>query len=87
MKAKSLKLKSVNFFNLNQNFYKRDHVGILLKCLDEYESKQVTIDIHRGVCGGYQHWKATSLKVLRAGYYWPTLFSNGFTTERACNEC
>jgi hypothetical protein len=80
-------MKAIKFFISNQNLYWRDTVGILLKCLDENESKQVTIEMHRGVCGGHQHWKATSLNILREGYYWPTLFFNIFTIVRSCNEC
>jgi hypothetical protein len=49
MRASSLKLKAIKFFILNQNMYWRDHVGILLKCLDENEVNQVI----RGVCGGH----------------------------------
>jgi hypothetical protein len=51
MRARSLKLKSIKFCILNQNLYWRDPAGILLKCLDEDESKQVTTDMHKGVCG------------------------------------
>jgi hypothetical protein len=43
--------------------------------------------MHRGVCGGNQHWKATMLNILRETYYWPTLFYDVFSTVRACNEC
>jgi hypothetical protein len=52
-KPRSLKLKAIKFFISNQNLYWRDLVGIMLKCLDENESKQVTIEMHRGVCGGH----------------------------------
>jgi hypothetical protein len=74
MRAKSLKLKAIKFYILNQNLYWRDPVGILLKCLDENDAKKFTTDMHKGVCGGHPHWKETTLKILRAGYYWPTLF-------------
>jgi hypothetical protein len=43
--------------------------------------------MHRGVCGGHQHWKDTTLKIVTIGYYYPTLFSDVFTIVRACNEC
>jgi hypothetical protein len=86
-KVGSLKLKENNFFISNQNLYWRDPIRILLKCLYENEAKQVTIEIHRGVCGGHHHWKATTLNILKVGYYWPTLFSDVFTIVRACNEC
>jgi hypothetical protein len=86
-KARSLKLKAIKFCISNQNLYWRDPVGIMLRCLDENEAKQVTTEMHRGVCGGHQHWKATTLKIPREGYYWPTLFSDVFAFVRACNEC
>jgi hypothetical protein len=86
-RARSLKLKAIKFSIFNQNLYWRDLVGILLKCLDENESKQVTTYRHERVCGGHRNWKATTLKILRAGYYYPTLFSYVFTIVRACNEC
>jgi hypothetical protein len=87
MKARSLKLKVIKFCISNQNLHWRDPAGILLKFLDENEAKQVTMEMHRGVCGGHQHWKATTLNILRVGYYWPTLFNDIFTIVRACNEC
>jgi hypothetical protein len=52
-RARSLKLKAIKFYILNQNLYWRDPAGILLKFLDENESKQVTTDMHMGVCGGH----------------------------------
>jgi hypothetical protein len=85
-RARYLKLKDIKFCILNQNLYWRDPARILLKCLDENEAKKVTTDMHRGVCGGHQHWKDTSLNILRARYYQPTFFSDVFTTVRACNE-
>jgi hypothetical protein len=86
-KARSLKLKAIKFCISNQSLYWRDPARILLKCLDENEAKHVTTEMHRGVCGGNQHWKATMLNILRGGYYSPTLFSDVFATVRACNEC
>jgi hypothetical protein len=68
-KARSLKLKAIKLCISNQNLYWRDPGGILLKFLDENESKQVTIEMHIGVCGGHQHWKATTLNILRERYY------------------
>jgi hypothetical protein len=86
MRDTSLKLKDIKSRILNHNLHWRDLDGILLKCLDENEAKQVIIDIHRGICGGHQHWKDTTLKILREGYYWRTLFYDVFTIVRVCNE-
>jgi hypothetical protein len=64
-KTRSLKLKVVKFCIINQNLYWKDPAGILLKCLDEDESKHVITYMHRGVCGGHQHWKSTTLNISK----------------------
>ena len=33
-------------------------------------------EMHTGVCGGHLYLKATTNKILRVGYYWPTLFKD-----------
>jgi hypothetical protein len=74
LKFKSLKLRSVKYHIIDQILFWKDPHGILLRCVDEKEAKQFFCDLHHGVCGGHHHWKATSFKILRAGYYWPILF-------------
>jgi len=43
--------------------------------------------MHGGVRGGNLYWKATAYKILIAGYYWPSLFSDTFEKIRACEQC
>ena len=44
---------------------------VLLKCVDEIESKRILRDMHEGVCGGHYMAKTTAHKVLRASFWWP----------------
>jgi hypothetical protein len=39
------------------------------------------------VCGGHHFWKSTAYKILRVGYYWPSLFSDVCAKVRACEKC
>jgi hypothetical protein len=80
----SLKIKVVKYCIINQNLFWKDPNGIFLKCIDQEESNFIMNNLHKGACGGHQHWKATTFKILRAGYYWPTLFSDVFAKIRAC---
>jgi hypothetical protein len=86
-KFRSLKLKSVKYCIINQTLFWKDPNGILLRCVDEEEAKQIFFDLHQGVCGGHHHWNATAFKILRAGYYWNVLFSDIFSQVRACEPC
>ena len=67
--------------------YWKDRGGILLKCLDKSEVDVVTTELHSGVHGGHKYWKETAFKILRVGYYWPTLFTDVYHQVRACVEC
>jgi hypothetical protein len=39
------------------------------------------------VCGGHHAWRATTYKILRAGYYRPKLFLDVTAKVRAYNPC
>jgi hypothetical protein len=73
-KVRSLKLKVVKYCVNNQTLFWRDPSGFLLRCLDEEEAQRVMTEFHEGVCGGHHFWKSTAYKILRDGYYWPSLF-------------
>jgi hypothetical protein len=55
--------------------------------LVESEIEGVINEFHEGVCGGHHAWRASAYKILRAGYYWPKLFSYVNIKVRACNPC
>jgi hypothetical protein len=75
-KARDLKLKAVKYCLIDNVLYWRDPLGVFLRCLNPQETQKVMFDFHSGLCGGNHFWKTTAHKILRDGYYWPTLFTN-----------
>jgi hypothetical protein len=86
-KARALKLKAVRYCLVGQVMYWRDPLGVLLRCLNPSEAQKFMFDFHRGLCGWHHFWKTTAHKILRAGYYWPTLFTDVCRGIRACIKC
>jgi len=82
-----LKLQAIKYIIVQGELYWRNHDGVLLKCVDENQAKDILNDIHHGVCGGHYPAYTTSHKVLRAGYWWPTLFSDAHRMIRKCDPC
>jgi hypothetical protein len=74
-RARALKLKAVKYCLIDRALYWKDPLGILLRCLDPLQAQKVMFDFHSSLCGGHHFWKTTAHKILRAGYYWPTLFT------------
>ena len=72
---------------VEQQLFWKDPGGILLRCLDKPKIEGVISESHEGACGGHKYWKETAYKILRAGYYWPSLFSDVYQQVRACIPC
>ncbi|KAH9301343.1 hypothetical protein KI387_012926, partial [Taxus chinensis] len=48
--------------------------GRFLKCVDKEQQKKLFSDFHDQAYGGNFSSIVTTHKILRVGYYWPTLF-------------
>jgi hypothetical protein len=86
-KARALKLKAVRYCLIDQVLYWKDPLGVILKCISPPEAEMIVAKFHNGLCGGHHFWRATAHKILSAGYYWPTVFSDVCKRVRACIKC
>jgi hypothetical protein len=86
-KTRALKLKAVRYCLIDQVLYWKDPLGVLLKCISPPEAEMIVAEFHSGLCGGHHFWRATTHKILRAGYYWPTVFTDICKGVRACIKC
>jgi hypothetical protein len=59
----------------------------LLSCLLEDDAKWAIQEFHKGDCGGHHYWKNTVQKILRAGYYWPTIFADVYKEVSSYHKC
>jgi transposase InsO family protein len=55
-----------------------------MRCPEKDEEKKVLLELHAGEAGGHFGGDTTTHKVLRAGYYYPTLFRD---THALCRKC
>jgi hypothetical protein len=44
-------------------------------------------EFHKGDCGVHHYWNTTVHKILRAGFYWPIIFSDVYKEVSSCHEC
>jgi hypothetical protein len=42
-------------------------------------------NFHTGACGGHLFGLATTQKILRAGYFWPTLIKDCIESVKKCH--
>ncbi|XP_022872734.1 uncharacterized protein LOC111391716 [Olea europaea var. sylvestris] len=57
------------------------------RCLKPSESARALAEVHEGVCGNHQGARALAFKLIRYGYYWPTMKKNASEYVRRCDKC
>ena len=60
---------------------------ILCHCLTHKEAKVVLNDFHGGACGGHLFGISTAQKILRVGYFWPSIFKYCVNVVKKCHPC
>lgn len=66
------------------------HTGLdqeIRRCIREDDVYDILKACHDGPCGGHFADKRTTHKVLRMGYYWPSLFKDEKKYVQACDSC
>ena len=84
---RKIRVNSTNFAIIANKLYRRGVDGILRRCVDYIEVPAILEACHDSACGGYFSGRLTSQKILRAGYYWPTLFANATAHAKKCDAC
>ena len=58
-----------------------------LKCVDDDEAKYILEEIHEGICGDHAGPRSLVSKVIRTGYFWPTMQVDALELVKKCDKC
>uniref|UniRef100_A0A2N9IUA0 Uncharacterized protein n=1 Tax=Fagus sylvatica TaxID=28930 RepID=A0A2N9IUA0_FAGSY len=67
--------------------YKRGFSLPHLRCLALDEVNYVMREIHEGICGNHSSARALQRKIVRAGYYWPSMQADTSRFVQHCDKC
>jgi len=84
---KTLMKKAARYVLIGNDLYKRGFSTPLLKCLDHEQASYVLNELHNGVCGMHCGQKTLAARVLRAGYYWPSVREDCAKYVKRCKGC
>ena len=85
-KQRALRLKLARYQLISGIFFRRNFDNVLLRCLEKEEALKVLSSLHEGPLGGHFGAEVIAHKILRVGYYWPTLFRDAYAHVRKCEE-
>ncbi|KAK2965054.1 hypothetical protein RJ639_029535 [Escallonia herrerae] len=67
--------------------YKKSFSLPYLRCLRPSESLYALQEVHEGICGQHLGGRTLAQKILRQGYYWPTMQKDAIEFTRRCDQC
>ena len=85
--ARKLRVMLARFVLMDEVTYKRGFSQPYLRCLAPDEANYVLREVHEGACGNHSEARSLVHKVVRAGYYWPTIQANAKAYVKACDQC
>ena len=85
--ASKIRARSARFTNHRGSLYKRGFFTPILKCIVGKDADYVLREVHEGICGNHIGARTLAGKVLRQGYYWPTMLKDATDLVRKCKIC
>ncbi|XP_050260341.1 uncharacterized protein LOC126705384 [Quercus robur] len=70
--ARKVRKRAARFRILNDTSYKKGFSMPYLRCVNK-EAKYILMEIHEGICRDHAGPRSLIGKVIRIGYFWPTL--------------
>ena len=68
------------------SFLEKKSYGVLLCCLDKDETETILKELHFGLASGHFGGETKAHKIIRDGYYCPTLFRYFYGYVRKCED-
>ena len=85
--ARKLKVQASRFVLTKDVLYKRGFFCPYLRCLIPEEAEYIMREIHEGICGSHSRARSLVHKLVRAGYYWPTIQKDVDAYVKTCDKC
>ncbi|XP_012846962.1 PREDICTED: uncharacterized protein LOC105966933 [Erythranthe guttata] len=82
-----MEYKARHFYLIGETLFKRLYSHVDARCLGSSEAEYVLKEVHEGWCSNHEGARTIVQKLLRAGYYWPTMKMEATQYVRRCPNC
>lgn len=85
--GKKVTNKGARYTIINGILYKRGYSVPLLRCLNEKEALTAKEEVHGRICGNHAGGQSLVHKIMRQGYFWPTMKKDALEFTRKFDKC
>ncbi|XP_077215971.1 uncharacterized protein LOC143850630 [Tasmannia lanceolata] len=87
LEAQRLIAKAAHCVLHGSKLYKRSYTWPYLRCLVPFESEYALREVHEGICGDHGGRRTLAQKIIRHGYFWPTILRDALEFVKKCGPC
>ncbi|KAL0449302.1 UNVERIFIED_CONTAM: Retrovirus-related Pol polyprotein from transposon gypsy [Sesamum latifolium] len=85
--ARAIRVRAARFTMIAGDLYKIEFSQPYVKCLDPERAEYMLREVHEESCGNHSGWRSLAGKVLRQGYFWPSMQRDALDMVRRCRKC
>ncbi|XP_074314959.1 uncharacterized protein LOC141651136 [Silene latifolia] len=85
--AQIFRIKASRYIMIDNILFRKSLAGPCLRCLSKEEAETVLQDVHSGEYENHAGGRSLSNKILRQGYFWPTMRADAVNHAKRCESC
>ncbi|XP_071741277.1 uncharacterized protein [Rutidosis leptorrhynchoides] len=84
--ARKIRIKAPSYKLLNDRLYRKSFLTPWLRCVGPSETSIIIQEMHEGICGFHAGPRSIVAKIIKLGYYWPTMHQDTVVALHACES-
>ncbi|XP_071733380.1 uncharacterized protein [Rutidosis leptorrhynchoides] len=85
--ARKIRINAPSYKIMNGALYRKSFLTLWLRCVGLNQASIIIREMHEGICGLHAGPRSIVAKILRMGYYWPTMHEDTVTLLQTCEPC
>ncbi|GKF85566.1 reverse transcriptase domain-containing protein, partial [Tanacetum coccineum] len=86
-KARKLRVKAPQYRVIDGNLYRKSYLSPWLRCVGPIQAKSIIQEVHQGSCGMHAGPRSVVSKIMKLGYYWPSMHIDAKAKIQKCEAC
>jgi Integrase zinc binding domain len=85
--ARSIRRQAIRYVKYNGVLFHMGFTRPWQRCLSGQQAQSALREVHKGIRGSHQGARTLAHRILRAGYFWPTLLKDAKDMVKRCATC
>jgi len=85
--GKKIKRNAARYTLVDGMLFRHGFTHPILTCVSGNECTRIMVELHEGICGSPVGGRSLASKVIRVGFYWPTVKEDCMRHAQRCKQC